>query len=323
MHHRFNLLAHIIVLVAKFQSSGTRTVFFIDFCHKTFHLLLALFKAGAVVVTDNVRDCCLLHLAGNAYQMIETFVTFGMLRSLVSRKHGHETVGNADRVNHLILGIARMHIPSLEAYLGRGRIEVLEFKFTHFSAIHGIGPFATELRYIELMGAQTDFLIRIKADTNFTVLDSGVLLQIYHRRYNFGNTGFIIGTKQGLAVGHNQIFPLMVEQFGELGRRKNHILFGAKNNVLTVIILHDTRRNILATHIGACIHVGNKADDGQRLVCIGRKSGEQITIFVQRDFFQTQRFQFFFQIPGKHHLPRSTRSNLSLFTGLSIEAYVL
>ena len=54
MHHRFNLLAHIIVLVAKFQSSGTRTVFFIDFCHKTFHLLLALFEAGAVVVTDNV-----------------------------------------------------------------------------------------------------------------------------------------------------------------------------------------------------------------------------------------------------------------------------
>lgn len=81
MHHRFNLLAHIIVLVAKFQSSGTRTVFFIDFCHKTFHLLLALFEAGAVVVTDNVRDCCLLHLAGNTYQMIETFVTFGMLRS--------------------------------------------------------------------------------------------------------------------------------------------------------------------------------------------------------------------------------------------------
>ena len=52
-----------------------------------------------------------------------------------------------------------MHIPSLEAYLGRGRIEVLEFKFTHFSAIHGIGPFAAELRYIELMGTQTDFLI--------------------------------------------------------------------------------------------------------------------------------------------------------------------
>ena len=139
-----------------------------------------------------------------------------------------------------------MYIASLENNLGRSRIEVLEFKFTHFSAIHGIGPFATELRYIELMGAQTDFLIRIKADTDFTVLDFGVLLQIYHRRYNFGNTGFIIGTKQGLAVGHNQIFPLMVEQFGELGRRKNHILFGAKNNVLTVIILHDTRRNILA-----------------------------------------------------------------------------
>ena len=37
----------------------------------------------------------------------------------------------------------------------------------------------------------------------------------------------------------------MVEQFGELGRRKNHILFGAKSNVLNVIILHDTRRNIL------------------------------------------------------------------------------
>ena len=38
-----------------------------------------------------------------------------------------------------------MHIPSLETYLGRGRIEVLEFKFTHFSAIHGIDVYKRQV----------------------------------------------------------------------------------------------------------------------------------------------------------------------------------
>ena len=196
-----------------------------------------------------------------------------------------------------------MHIAPFENNLGRSSIEVLKLQLTHFTAIHSIGPFTTELLNIELMRSQTDFLIGIKTDTDFAMLDFGMLFQIYHRRNNLGNAGFIVSTQQGLSVGDNQVFPFVVEQFGKLGRRKDHFPLFAKNNILAIVILHNTRGDILTTHIGACIHVGNEPHDRYRLICIGRKGGEQITVLIQRDLFQAQSLQFFLQIFSKHHLP--------------------
>ena len=40
----------------------------------------------------------------------------------------------------------------------------------------------------------------IKTDTDFAMLDFGMLFQIYHRRNNLGNAGFIVSTQQGLSV---------------------------------------------------------------------------------------------------------------------------
>ena len=216
-----------------------------------------------------------------------------------------------------------MYIASLEHNLGGSRIEILELQLAHFTAIHGIGPFAAELLDIELMRSQTYFLVGIETDTDFTVFDFRMLFQIGYRRNNLRDTRFVIGTQQSLSVGDNQIFSLMVEQFRELGGRKNHFPFCAKNNILTVVILYNARRNIFSAHIGTCIHVRDEADNRHRLICIGRKGGKQITVFIQRNIFQTQRFQFFFQKPGKYHLPRSTRSYSTLLIRLRIETYIL
>ena len=163
----------------------------------------------------------------------------------------------------------------------------------------------------------------IETDTDFTVFDFRMLFQIGYRRNNLRDTRFVIGAQQSLSVGDNQIFSLMVEQFRELGGRKNHFPFCAKNNILAVVILHNARRDIFSAHIGTCIHVRDEADNRHRLICIGRKGGKQITVFIQRNIFQTQRFQFFFQKPGKYHLPRSTRSYSTLLIRLRIETYIL
>lgn len=49
VHHRFYLLAHVVVLVAEFERCRTFTVFGVDFTDVAFYLFLALFEAWAIV----------------------------------------------------------------------------------------------------------------------------------------------------------------------------------------------------------------------------------------------------------------------------------
>lgn len=92
----------------------------------------------------------------------------------------------------------------------------------------------------------------------------------------------IIGT-----IGNDQVFPFMIQQFGELRRRKNYILFCTKHDVRAVIVLNNTRRHIFATHIGTGVHVGDKTNSRYRLIDICRKCGKQIAMLIQRYVFQT------------------------------------
>ena len=52
-----------------------------------------------------------------------------------------------------------------------------------------------ELLNIEFMRTQTDFLIGIETDTDFTMFDFRVFFQISYCRNNLRNTGFVIGTQ--------------------------------------------------------------------------------------------------------------------------------
>ena len=137
-----------------------------------------------------------------------------MFRRFVAGKHGNKTVGYADRVYHLVFGVSRMYIASLEHNLGGSRIEILELQLAHFTAIHGIGPFAAELLDIELMRSQTYFLVGIETDTDFTVFDFRMLFQIGYRRNNLRDTRFVIGAQQSLSVGDNQSSPLWSSSSG-------------------------------------------------------------------------------------------------------------
>ena len=147
------------------------------------------------MIANNVSNRGLLHFTRNSNKMIEALVPLGMFRCFVAGQHGNKTIGYADRIYHLVFGIARMYIASLENNLGRSRIEVLELQFAYFTAIHSISPFATELLNIEFMRTQTDFLIGIETDTDFTMFDFRVFFQISYCRNNLRNTGFVIGTQ--------------------------------------------------------------------------------------------------------------------------------
>ena len=132
------------------------------------------------------------------------------------------------------------------------------------------------------MRPQSDFFIGIKADTDFAMLDFRMRLQISHRPYYFGYSRLVVSAKQGVSVGHNQVFTYMVEQFGELFGRQDNPFFLTQWYILAPIISHDTWIHILARHIRTGIHVGNETDCRNFAVDIGRKCSEEITVFVKR-----------------------------------------
>ena len=255
--------------------------------------------------------------------MIEAFVSFCGTRRFISRQQRSIFIGHQQRVNHLILCIARVHITSLYPNLCSCSIEILKFQFADFSSVHGISPFRTKFLHIKLVSSQTDFLIRIKTDTNITMLDFRMCNQISHRTYNFCNSGLIVRSQQGMPVGHNQILTYMIQQFREISRRQNNILFRTQRNILSIVFLNDTRFHILSAHIRTGIHVSNKADHRNLMVHIRRKCGKQIPVFIQGNIFQSQFLQLRFQVLRKYHLLRRTRSDTGRFVRLRIKSHIL
>lgn len=103
-----------------------------------------------------------------------------------------------------MLGIARMYVATFDFYFCGCGIEVFIFKFADCAAVHGIGEFAAELLDIELVGAKTDFFIRIEADAYLAVFNLGVSLQPCDSVYDFRYAGFVVGSEQCVAIGYNQ-----------------------------------------------------------------------------------------------------------------------
>ncbi len=103
-----------------------------------------------------------------------------------------------------------MHVAALERYAGHGSVEILVFQFSDFASVHGVGPVGAEKRYVKLVRALADFLIGVESDADFAVLYLGVLFQIGHSRYNFGDAGLVVGAEKRRAVGHDQILADIV-----------------------------------------------------------------------------------------------------------------
>ena len=78
--------------------------------------------------------------------------------------------------------------------LGTGGIEVLKLQFSDITTIHRIRPFASELLHVEVMGTHTNLFIGIEGDTDLTVLDVLMFLQVHHCLHNLGNASLVVST---------------------------------------------------------------------------------------------------------------------------------
>ena len=124
--------------------------------------------------------------------MEKAFITGRMFRTLRDRQPRGELYRQQRCVQHLVLGISRMYVQPFENDFGSGSIEVLVFQLADLSAVDRIGPFATELFDIEVVGSGSDLFVGRKPYANLAVFDLRMILQIFHGGDDSSHSSLII-----------------------------------------------------------------------------------------------------------------------------------
>ena len=96
-----------------------------------------------------------------------------------------------------------MNTYTFNIYLGACSVEILIFQVAQVASINGISPVTTKLFNVEMMCTHTDFLIRIEAHSNVTMLDFVMIAQVTHGLYYLGNACFVVCPKQCCAIGND------------------------------------------------------------------------------------------------------------------------
>ena len=117
--------------------------------------------------------------------------------------HGH--IGSVD---HGVLGGARVHREAADGHGGGSGVEVLVLNGAGIAAVHRIGKVGTEARNIEQLCTLADLFIRSKGDTQLAV-GQAFFLNGLNSGQNFGNTGLIVGTQQGVPSEVMRVSPFM------------------------------------------------------------------------------------------------------------------
>ena len=323
VHHRLYLLAHIIILVGKGYLHRACAVLLVEQFANGGGILLALLEAGAGVVAYDIGERGFLHVAVHAEQVVETLILGRALGRFGGWHQGSVLRGHAGGVDHLVLGIAWVDAHARHLYLGRGGVEILELQFAKFAAVHGVGKVATEFLHIEAVRAESDFLVGIEAHADTAVLDFGMRDEVDHCLHDFGDARLVVCAEQRMAVGHDDVLAHVVEQFGKLLRRGHDACRLVEHDVATIVVLDNTRFDILARAVGTGIHMGDEAHGGQRLVGVGRERGIDVCVLVNLHFRKPDTFQFLFQVACQDPLLLRARSGFGIFCRLGVETYVL
>lgn len=215
VHQRLDFFAHVVVLVFDFDGAAVGE-FVVYFARKVLHLFFAAFEAVSVVVAYDVCKHGFFDGAFHSDEVVESFVSFGVLGGLPAGEHDDKLVGDAHRVYHLVFGVSGVYVASGEGDASYGGVEVFVFELAYFAAVHGIGPVGAEELDVEFVCALSNFFVWIEGYAYFAVFDFGVLLEVVYGRDDFGDAGFVVCAKQGIAVGDDECLSFVVEQFGEV-----------------------------------------------------------------------------------------------------------
>ena len=318
---RLDLLAHIVILVFQHESRRTSAVAFIDEFRHLGHHILAVLETDPVVVADDVSEVGLLDASLEGNQVEEAFIALGVFRTGEGREQGVEFLADQDSVAHLSLGVAGVHVAALDVDLGGGRIEILEFQFADFAAVHRVGIFRPETFHVEFDDAAADFFVRGETDLDVTVLEFGMLHDVLHGVHDLSDASLVVRAEQGRAVGGDERLADVVQHFREFFRLQLQAWDAFQVDGATVVVFDDLGLDILAGGVRRGIDVGDETHSRDFLVDIGGDGGHYVAEFVKgridphRDQFVAQQAQQV-EFLGRRGL------GLGLFVGLGIDGDV-
>ena len=147
--------------------------------------------------------------------MVEALVALGAFGNVGLGDVAVELAGQPRGIDHLTLGVTRVYTDALNGDLSGCGIEVLIFQVADVAAVHGVSPVAAELLHIEVVGTHANLLVGVEGDADVAMLDFVVVAQVAHGLHNLGNTGLVVGAEQCGAVGDDEVFALVSQQFRE------------------------------------------------------------------------------------------------------------
>ena len=273
------------------------------------------------MVADDVTHLRPLHVRLDAQQVIESLIALRRLWRLIGRQHRGELGCQCIGVHHLSLGIARMHAHTFYIYLGRGSVEVLELQFAHVAAVHGVGPFASELLHVEVVGAHSDLLVGVEGYAYVAVLHLLVIPQPAHRLHNLRYARLVVSSQQRVSVSHDQVLAHMAQQLREFLRTADDAL--RQQDVAAVILSHDMRLDVSPRAVRARVVVRDESDGRYVALRVSLQRGVDIALLVHLHVAQSLALQLLLQVFCENKLFGGTGHAVALFRRLCVELCIV
>ena len=140
--------------------------------------------------------------------------------------------------------------------------------------------------------------------------------------HDFGHSGLVICSEQGVAVGGDQGLAHIVLQLGEFLGVEFHALELVEDDGLAVVVLHYAWLDAAAGGVGGGVHMGDESYGGDVLFYIGGYGCHQVSIFIKFYFFKPHGLQFFSELIQKGKLLVGTGLALRVRVRCRVECHV-
>ena len=232
--------------------------------------------------------------------MIEAFPVLCACRSFICRKQCLIFHGDLNGIFQDSFGIAGMGSDSVNRNNCRSGIEVFIGKLTDQAAVDGIAIGSADLFEVYVVWSAADFFIRSEQDGNRWMRIIRILHQKFCQSHDLCHAGFVVCTKQGSAIGDDQILANECFQIRKYGNSGDNVLLFIEDDVISVIIADDAWFDIVTGHVHGSVHMRNECQTGAGAALCSRNMAVYIAVFIGVGVSNTESFQLICQ-PGSQN----------------------
>ena len=260
VHARLDLFLHVIVAVPDLADHGTLAVLPVQKRRSFREEALLFFKLRTVMITDDVLHLRFLDTAVHPVEMVEALIALGIHRVLKRRQEALEFHADEQRVLHLELRTARVNAGTVNRDLPGSGIEILILELAERPTIYGIGDVCAEIRDVKAVRTASDLLIRGEADADFSMLYLRVREEVLRHRHDFCDARLIIGTEQRRTVRYDEVLTPQIRKERKIRHLHHNLLLFVQYDILSVVIMHDSRLDVCTRQRRRGIHVRDEAE---------------------------------------------------------------